>query len=340
VSWQRILVTGGAGFIGSEFVRSTLRGLLPGSAGSRVTVLDKLTYSGNLANLDPVADHPGYRFVRGDTCDPLVVDEVVAGQDAIVHFAAETHVDRSLVEPAEFVRTNVVGTDVLLGAALRHGVRRFVHVSTDEVYGSIDEGWWTEQTPLAPTVPYAAAKAGSDLLALSYHRTFGLDVVVTRCTNNYGWYQFPEKVIPLFVTNLLDGRRVPLYGDGHHRRDWLHVSDHCRAIQLVLAAGRAGEVYHIGGGTELSNIELTQRLLAACGAGWEMVEQVPDRPGHDRRYALDISKIRSELGYAPEIDLDEGLARTVEWYRANRSWWEPLRAGVDRSAGVGVSSRG
>jgi dTDP-glucose 4,6-dehydratase len=328
----RILVTGGAGFIGSEFVRSTLLGELPGSAGTRVTVLDKLTYSGNLQNLAPVADLPAYRFIHGDTCDPVAVEKAVAGQDAIVHFAAESHVDRSIIAAAEFVRSNVAGTQVLLEAALQYRVQRFVQVSTDEVYGSIVEGSWTEQSPLSPNVPYAATKAGADQLALSYHRTFGLDVVVTRCTNNYGHYQFPEKVIPLFITNLLDGRRVPLYGDGSNRRDWLHVSDHCRAIQLVLHSGRAGEVYHIGGGTELSNAQLTARLLAACGAGREMVEQVPDRQGHDWRYSLDTTKIRRELGYEPRIRFDEGLAATVRWYRANRSWWEPLR----ERAAIGV----
>ncbi|WP_433259958.1 dTDP-glucose 4,6-dehydratase [Actinosynnema sp. CS-041913] len=333
---MRILVTGGAGFIGSEFVRATLGGRLPDSAGSRVTVLDKLTYSGNRANLAPVADLPSFTFIRGDTCDAALVDEVVAGHDAIVHFAAETHVDRSIVSSGEFVTTNILGTQVLLAAALRHGVRRFVHVSTDEVYGSIDEGSWTEDTALAPNVPYAATKAGSDLLALSYHHTFGLDVVVTRCTNNYGHYQFPEKLIPLFVTNLLDGRRLPLYGDGGNRRDWLHVSDHCRAIQLVLKAGRAGEVYHIGGGTELDNTELTGRLLAAFRAGWHVVDHVPDRQGHDRRYSLDISKIERELGYAPRIGFDEGLAATIDWYRSHRDWWEPLltRAAIPSPAGV------
>jgi dTDP-glucose 4,6-dehydratase len=323
---MRILVTGGAGFIGSEFVRSTLRGDLPGSAGTHVTVLDKLTYSGNLANLDPVACHPGYRFVQGDTCDALVLEEVVPGHDAIVHFAAETHVDRSIVSNDLFVRTNVVGTQLMLEAAQRHGIGRFVHVSTDEVYGSISTGSWTEDAPLAPNVPYAAAKAGSDLLALAHHRTQGLDVIVTRCTNNYGHYQFPEKVIPLFVTNLLDGRRVPLYGDGGNRRDWLHVSDHCRALQLVLLSGRPGQVYHIGGGAELSNIDLTTRLLEACGAGWDMVDHVPDRQGHDRRYSLDIEKIRRELGFEPHVRFEDGLAATVEWYRANRAWWEPLKA--------------
>lgn len=322
---MKILVTGGAGFIGSEFVRLSLRGELPYAAGARVTVLDNLTYSSNLANLAPVADMPSYRFVQGDTCDAALVDGVVAGHDAIVHFAAETHVDRSILEPAQFVKTNVLGTQVLLQAALRHGIQRFVHVSTDEVYGSIDEGSWTEESPVAPNVPYAATKAASDLLALAYYHTFGLDVCVTRCTNNYGWYQFPEKVIPLFVTNLLDGRRVPLYGDGANRRDWLHVSDHCRALQLVLHRGRAGEIYHIGGGTELTNTELTARLLEACGAGPEMVEHVPDRKGHDQRYSLDISKIRRELGYEPQVRFDEGLAMTVQWYRDNHPWWEPLQ---------------
>jgi dTDP-glucose 4,6-dehydratase len=323
---MRILVTGGAGFIGSEFVRLNLLGELPYSAGIEVTVLDKLTYSSNLANLAPIADFPGYRFVLGDTCDTAVVDEVVAGHDAIVHFAAETHVDRSILAPAQFVKTNVLGTQVLLDAALHHRVQRFVHVSSDEVYGSIDEGSWSEESPVSPSGPYAASKAASDLLALAYHRTFGLDVIVTRCTNNYGWYQFPEKVIPLFLTNLLDGRPVPLYGDGRNRRDWLHVSDHCRALQLVLHRGRAGEIYHIGGGTELANTQLTALLLEACGAGPEMIEYVPDRLGHDRRYSLDIGKIRGELSYEPQVRFDEGLAKTVQWYRDNRFWWEPLRS--------------
>jgi len=323
---MRILVTGGAGFIGSEFARLNLRGELSYSDGIEITVLDKLTYSGNLANLAPVADFPGYRFVQGDICDAAFVDDVVADHDAIVHFAAETHVDRSILAPDQFVRTNVLGTQVLLEAALRYDVQPFVHVSSDEVYGSLDEGSWTEESPVAPNGPYAASKAASDLLALAYHRTYGLDVRVTRCTNNYGGYQFPEKVIPLFVTNLLDGRRVPLYGDGSNRRDWLHVSDHCRGIQLVLHCGRAGEIYHIGGGTELTNTQLTALLLEACDAGPDMIEYVPDRLGHDRRYSLDISKIRRELGYEPLVPFDEGLAMTVRWYRDNRFWWEPLRS--------------
>jgi dTDP-glucose 4,6-dehydratase len=323
---MKILVTGGAGFIGSEFVRLSLRGELPHSAGTEITVLDALTYSGNLANLAPVAEFPGYRFVRGDICDAELVQEVVAGHDAIVHFAAETHVDRSIVAPAQFIKTNVLGTQVLLDAALRSGIERFVHVSSDEVYGSIDEGSWSEQSPVSPNGPYAASKAASDLLALAYHRTFGLDVIVTRCTNNYGWYQFPEKVIPLFLTNLLDGRPLPLYGDGRNRRDWLHVSDHCRALQLVLHRGRTGEIYNIGGGTELANTELTALLLDACGAGTDMIEHVPDRLGHDRRYSLDIEKIRGELGYEPQVRFLTGLAMTIAWYRDHRWWWEPLRS--------------
>ncbi|WP_327036174.1 dTDP-glucose 4,6-dehydratase [Micromonospora ureilytica] len=329
---MRILVTGGAGFIGSEYVRLLLGKPLGSADGvpplepAVVTVLDKLTYSGNLANLEPVRDDPRLRFVQGDICDPVVVDQVVAEHDVIVHFAAESHVDRSIAGAAPFVTTNVLGTQTLLDAALRHGTGRFVHVSTDEVYGSIDEGSWTETWPLAPNSPYSASKAGSDLLALSYHRTHAMDVVVTRCSNNYGPYQFPEKVIPLFVTNLLDGGTVPLYGDGGNIRDWLHVHDHCRGIALVQQKGRSGEVYNIGGGTELTNKELTGLLLDACGAGWDRVVPVTDRKGHDRRYSLDITKISEELGYHPSITLDQGLADTVRWYRDNRSWWEPLKS--------------
>ncbi|MCG5470867.1 dTDP-glucose 4,6-dehydratase [Micromonospora sp. LAH09] len=328
---MRILVTGGAGFIGSEYVRLLLGKPLGSADGvpaldpAVVTVFDKLTYSGNLANLAPVRDDPRLRFVQGDICDPTAVDEVVADHDVIVHFAAESHVDRSIAGAAPFVTTNVLGTQTLLDAALRHGTGRFVHVSTDEVYGSIDEGSWTETWPLEPNSPYSASKAGSDLLALAYHRTHGMDVVVTRCSNNYGPYQFPEKVIPLFVSNLLDGGTVPLYGDGGNIRDWLHVHDHCRGIALVQQKGRAGEVYNIGGGTELTNKELTGLLLDACGVGWDRVVPVTDRKGHDRRYSLDITKISEELGYTPSITLDQGLADTVAWYRDNRSWWEPLK---------------
>lgn len=328
---MRILVTGGAGFIGSEYVRMLLTGRLPGAEATGVTVLDKLTYSGNMDNLAPVQDDPRYSFVEGDICDGALLRELMPGHDAVVHFAAETHVDRSIAGASAFVTTNVLGTQILLDAAMAAGVGRFLHVSTDEVYGTIDEGSWTEEWPLAPNSPYSASKAGSDLLALSFHRTHKLDVVVTRCSNNYGHYQFPEKVIPLFVTNLLDEQRVPLYGDGGNVRDWLHVSDHCRGIHLALSKGRAGEVYNIGGGTELTNKELTGLLLEACGRGWDQVDHVEDRKGHDRRYSLDIGKISAELGYTPEVSFTDGLAATVSWFRDNRGWWEPLK----KKAGLG-----
>ena len=321
---MHIFVTGGAGFIGSAYVRALLQDEYAGAVGASVTVLDLLSYSGNRANL-PASDSR-LRFVQGDIGDSALLREFLPGHDAIVHFAAESHVDRSISGALPFVTTNVLGTQTLLDAARVAGVGRFLHVSTDEVYGSIAEGSWTETWPLAPNSPYAASKASSDLMALAAHRTHGMDVVVTRCSNNYGTHQFPEKVIPLFVTNLLDGKPVPLYGDGGNIRDWLHVSDHCRGIQLVLEKGRAGEVYNIGGGTELSNRDLTGRLLEACGADWDMVTPVNDRKGHDRRYSLDIGKISEELGYAPQVTLDDGLASTVEWYRANRDWWEPLKA--------------
>jgi dTDP-glucose 4,6-dehydratase len=320
----QIFVTGGAGFIGSAYVRALLQDEYAGAVGASVTVLDLLSYSGNRDNL-PVSD-PRLRFVQGDISDSHLLRELLPGHDAVVHFAAESHVDRSISGAMPFVTTNVLGTQTLLDAARSTGVGRFVHVSTDEVYGSIDEGSWTETWPLAPNSPYAASKAGSDLMALAAHRTHGMDVVVTRCSNNYGEYQFPEKVIPLFVTNLMDGKQIPLYGDGGNVRDWLHVTDHCRGIQAVLEKGRAGEVYNIGGGTELTNRELTERLLDACGAGWDMVRPVTDRKGHDRRYSLDITKISEELGYAPQVTLEEGLASTVAWYRDNRAWWEPLKS--------------
>ena len=322
---MRAFVTGGAGFIGSHYVRTLLNGGYPSALGATVTVLDKLTYSGNIANLAPVRDDPRLTFIQGDIGDETLLAEVLPGHDVIVHFAAESHVDRSIQGAGPFVTTNVLGTQTLLDAALRHRVQRFVHVSTDEVYGSIEVGSWTESTPLAPNSPYSASKAGSDLLALAYHRTHGLDLVVTRCSNNYGPYQFPEKVIPLFVTNLLDGAPVPLYGDGGNVRDWLHVADHCAGIELVRDQGRSGEIYHVGGGVELTNKELTALLLDACGVGWEMVRPVEDRKAHDRRYSLDITKISEELGYAPSVSFEEGLAATVEWYRDNRSWWEPLK---------------
>jgi dTDP-glucose 4,6-dehydratase len=320
---DRILVTGGAGFIGSHYVRTLLGPTGPGDV--EITVLDKLTYAGNPANLDEVRAHPGFRFVQGDICDADLVGKLLAEHDQVVHFAAESHVDRSILGATEFVRTNVGGTQTLLDAALRTGLRTFVHISTDEVYGSIDEGSWPETDPLQPNSPYSASKASSDLIALSYFRTHGLDVRVTRCSNNYGHHHFPEKVIPLFITNLLDGKHVPLYGDGGNVRDWLHIDDHVQGIDLVRTKGRPGEVYNIGGGTELSNKELTALLLEACGAGWDMVDHVQDRKGHDRRYSVDCTKISTELGYAPRKDFATGLAETVAWYRENRAWWEPLK---------------
>ena len=322
---MRLLVTGGAGFIGSHFVRQALTGAWGGSEPDSVVVLDKLTYAGNLANLAPVSEDSRLTFVEGDILDRALVQELVADVDAIVHFAAESHVDRSILGAADFVMTNVVGTQTLLDVALHHGVDKFVHVSTDEVYGSIDTGSWAEDQPLEPNSPYSASKASSDLLARAYFRTHGLPVCVTRCSNNYGPYQFPEKVIPLFVTNLIDGAPVPLYGDGANVRDWLHVDDHCRGIWLVLTGGRPGEVYNIGGGTELTNKDLTGLLLESTGTGWDLVERVTDRLGHDRRYSVDISKISDELGYQPQVSFEQGLADTVEWYRTRRDWWEPLK---------------
>ncbi|KUF20438.1 dTDP-glucose 4,6-dehydratase [Streptomyces silvensis] len=314
---MRILVTGGAGFIGSEFVRGLLT-----RRTDRVTVLDALTYSGDRANLAPVAQSPAFDFVHADIRDADAVRRIVPGHDAVVHFAAESHVDRSIASATPFVTTNVHGTQVLLDAAVEHGVGRFVHVSTDEVYGSIDTGAWSEDQVLDPSSPYSASKAASDLLALSYHRTHGLDVVITRCSNNYGPYQYWEKLIPLFVTRLLRGEQVPLYGKGDNVREWLHVTDHCRGVELALDKGRPGEIYHIGGGTELTNAELVDRLLDACGRDWNAVRRVPDRKGHDHRYALSTDKIRDELGYAPRVAFDAGLADTVAWYRDNPHWWQ------------------
>ena len=321
---MRILVTGGAGFIGSHYVRTLLTGGYAGYEDAAVTVYDKLTYAGNLDNLAPVASDPRYRFVHGDIVDEQLLLDVLPGHDAVINFAAETHVDRSIVGAADFVVTNVLGAQTLFDACLRAGVPRVVHVGTDEVYGSIEEGSWTEGSPLLPNSPYSAAKAGAELLARAYARTYGLNISTTRCSNNYGPYQFPEKVVPLFVTNLMDGKHVPLYGDGLNVRDWLFVDDHCRGIQLVLEHGQTGESYNIGGGVELTNRELTQRLLDAMDADWDMVEYVEDRKGHDRRYSVDDARIRS-LGYTPRHSLDEGLAQTVQWYRDNEAWWRPLK---------------
>jgi dTDP-glucose 4,6-dehydratase len=317
---RRYLVTGGAGFIGSNFIRR----LLTEEPDATITNLDAMTYAGVPATVDELNEFPAHRFVKGDIRDATLVDEVMPGHDVVVHFAAESHVDRSIAGPAVFLETNVVGTGVLLDAAYRHGVGRFMHVSTDEVYGSIAEGFPDEAAVLDPSSPYSSSKAGSDLLALSYATTYDFDVVVTRCTNNYGPYQFPEKVIPLFVTNLLEGRPVPLYGDGRNERDWLHVDDHNSAVHLLVDNGEPGEIYNIGANAQLSNLDLTYRILAALGQDDSMIEHVTDRLGHDLRYAVDSSKLRS-LGWQPEHDFDERLGDTVEWYRERADWWKPLK---------------
>ncbi len=320
---MKYFVTGAAGFIGSHFVRELLAGSYGGDV-TGVTVYDKLTYAGNLENLASVQDDPRFTFVQGDICDGDKLDGVLPGHDVVVNFAAETHVDRSIHGPQDFIVTNVVGTQTILDACLRHGIPRTVHIGTDEVYGSIDEGSWDENEPLKPNSPYSAAKAAAEMLVRAYYVTYGLNVSSTRCSNNYGPYQFPEKVIPLFVTNLMDGNKVPLYGDGLNVRDWLHVDDHCRGIALVVEKGAPGESYNIGGGLELNNKELTERVLAAMGVGWEMVQPVEDRKGHDRRYSVNDGKLRA-LGYAPQHRFEDGLAETVQWYRDNEAWWRPLK---------------
>jgi len=317
---MKLFVTGAAGFIGSNYVRHVLS-----TTDDEVTVYDALTYAGNLSSLADVADDPRYRFVQGDICDREAVASALAGHDAVVHFAAESHVDRSIVDPDTFVRTNCMGTNVLCDVARGVDLERFLHISTDEVYGSIEEGSFVETDRLGPRSPYSSSKAGSDLIALSYQETYDLPVIVTRSSNNFGPYQFPEKVIPLFVTNLLDGVKVPLYGDGLNIRDWIYVEDNCTGVDMVLRKGEVGEVYNIGGGNETTNRELTEKVLALCGAGDEMIEYVTDRLGHDRRYSIDCSKARA-LGWAPGRTLDEALAATVDWYRDNRAWWEPLKA--------------
>lgn len=325
---MRILVTGGAGFIGSHYVRTVLGGGYRDFEDAHVTVLDRLTYAGDRRNLPE--SHPRLTFVRGDVLDRGPLRELLAGQDAVVHFAAETHVDRSIAAAAPFVRTNVEGTHVLLDACLDAGVERVVHVSTDEVYGTIESGSWTETSPLLPTSPYAASKAASDLVALAYFRTHRLNVSITRCCNNYGPHQHPEKFIPRAVTNLLQGRPVPVYGDGRQVREWLHVADHCRAVQRVLTAGRAGEVYHVGAGTAAPNLAVARRLAELCGAGPDMIGHVADRKAHDRRYALDQAKFERELGAEPRVPFDEGLAETVAWYQDNPQWWKPIVGGGER----------
>ncbi|NBS30440.1 MAG: dTDP-glucose 4,6-dehydratase [Actinobacteria bacterium] len=319
-------VTGAAGFIGSNYVRWLLA-----NSDHNVTVFDKLTYAGNLENIRDLVDALDGRckFIQGDICDRDAVEAALPGHDIVVHFAAESHVDRSIEDPYAFVHTNVFGTNVLCDVARRSDIERFVHISTDETYGSIDVGSFHESDRLVPRSPYSAAKAGSDLIALSYVTTYGLPVVVTRCSNNYGPYQFPEKLIPLFTTNLLDGHKVPLYGDGGNIRDWIHVEDHNRAVQVVLEHGEIGEVYNIGAHNEITNREITYRLLELCGRDESFIEPVADRLGHDRRYSVDIDRI-SALGWKLTRDFETGLAETVEWYKARRDWWEPLKARISR----------
>ena len=328
---MRILVTGGAGFIGSHYVRTMISGGYPGFEHAQVTVLDKLAHTGNLANLEPVAASPRFSFVRGDICDASLLASVVPGHHMVVNFAAEEHADRSIAAAGSFVAANVVGIHALLQTCVDAGVRRVVQVSTDKVYGSLASGSWAEDARLDPISPYAAAKAGGDLLAAAYFRTHGLHVSITRACSNYGPFQFPEKIIPLFVTNLLDGLKVPLHGDGRNVRGWVHVDDHCRGIQMVLEKGQPAGVYHIGGDAELSDAELTKALLECCGLGWDMVTPVPDRQGDDRRYSLDDSLLR-RMGYAPQIPFTEGLKDAVRWYQDNRRWWEALKQAEPGSA--------
>ena len=319
---MKLLVTGGAGFIGSNFVRMALTDKFPDFNVEQLTVLDLLTYAGDEENLKPVSSDKRYKFVKGDIRDLGLAKKLMQDADQVVHFAAESHVDRSIEGGSEFVSTNVMGTQVLLDAAKSSNIKRFVHVSTDEVYGSISEGSWPEDHPLLPNSPYSASKAGSDLLVRAYSRTHKLDTVITRCSNNYGQYQFPEKVMPLFITNIIEGKKVPLYGNGLNVRDWLHVDDHCRGIALALTKGRAGEVYNIGGGTELTNVELTHKILEAMGVGEEFIQPVEDRKGHDLRYSVDISKINKELGYSPQVNFEDGLQQTIDWYKNNQPWWK------------------
>ncbi|MFI5960265.1 dTDP-glucose 4,6-dehydratase [Cryptosporangium sp. NPDC051539] len=322
---MRVLVTGGAGFIGSHFVRSLLQGMYPSHENTHVTVLDKLTYAGGRDNLP--ADDPRLTFVHGDICDRELLADLVPGHDALVHFAAESHVDRSVADAEPFLWANVVGTHRLLEQCRQHHVERVVHVSTDEVYGSIQNGSWTELYPMQPNNPYAASKAASDCMARSLHRSFGLDLSITRCSNNYGPRQHPEKIIPKFITRLLRGQDVTLHGDGSAVREWIHVDDHCRGISLVLDKGRPGEIYNIGGGVEMTNRELTRLLLELGGAGWDRVSYVADRVAQDQRYSLDRTKISEELGFEPEMGFREGLLGVFDWYRDNGEWWESRAQG-------------
>ncbi len=317
---EKVLVTGGAGFIGSNFIRFFMQK----HPEARVVNLDKLTYAGRKENLEDLEVKPNYEFVQGDICNPKDVEKAMSGCGTVLNFAAESHVDRSIEDSSSFAQTNCIGAGILCEQARKQGIEKFVQISTDEVYGQIMDGSFSEKDLLKPRNPYSAAKAGGELLAMSYYSTYGLPVLVTRSSNNYGPYQFPEKVIPLFITNLLRGKKVPLYGEGKNVRDWLFVLDNCEAIDLVLDKGSAGEIYNIGGSQELQNIELTKKILEEMGKGKEMIQKVKDRPGHDLRYSLDCSKIEKELGWKPGKNFDEGLHETVQWYKENEKWWGPL----------------
>jgi dTDP-glucose 4,6-dehydratase len=320
----RILVTGGCGFIGSAFVRLAI------GRGAEVVNLDKLTYAGNPANVADVADHPAYSFVHADIADADAVARAMLGVEVVVNFAAESHVDRSILSPGDFIQTDVVGTAVLLDAARTAGVRRFVQVSTDEVYGSIQTGAFRETDPISPSSPYSASKAGGDLQVLAWHRTFGIDALITRGSNTYGPRQYPEKLIPLFVTNALDGHELPVYGDGMQIRDWIYVDDHCEGIWTAMERGVAGEVYNVGGGNEIANIDITNRILELTGRDASLIRHVADRPGHDRRYALATEKLRG-LGWEPRREFDRAIEETVAWYTERREWWEPIKSGEYRA---------
>lgn len=317
---MKLLITGGLGFIGSNFIRL----MLVKYPDYHITNIDLQTYAGNPDNLRDIEKSSNYTFIRGDICDRNIVENVMLNVDVVVHFAAESHVDRSIDDASAFVRTNVLGTFVLLDSALKHNIKRFIHISTDEVYGSISKGSFKETDILTPSSPYSSSKAGSDLLARSYFITHKLPVIITRCTNNFGPYQYPEKLIPLFITNLIENKKVPVYGTGKNVRDWIYVEDHCKAVDFVLHKGNAGEIYNIGGGAEKTNLEITERILEMLGKDDSMVQYVKDRLGHDLRYSLDCTKLL-RLGWAPEHEFDDALADTVRWYVENRWWWEKLK---------------
>lgn len=324
---MNILITGGAGFIGSNFVNNLA---LNDPRWEKIFILDSLTYAGNTANLQTAFSQKRVKFIQGDIRDSILVNDIMSNVQAVVHFAAESHVDRSIVNPIEFVSTNVLGTATLLQASLKHRIEKFIHVSTDEVYGSITYGSWDEKFPVSPNSPYSASKASSDLLALSYFKTYGLPVIVSRCSNNYGPYQYPEKFIPLSITNILDGGFIPIYGKGDQARDWIHVEDHCKALTLLLEKGKVGQIYNIGGSNEMTNLELAIKLLTILGKDQSYVKHVGDRLGHDLRYSVDFSKISQDCGYKPVRNFNESIYATVEWYKQNENWWRPLKNHVNK----------